>query len=582
MLILLSKIFIYTFLFFLKEVKNFLISLRELIFFFYRCNTLDYLKFIKNKDINFFRNIFFKKFTKKNKMFWKKIHKENLTKKNQENSLLISYFVHTPGYYMTNAIIGKYLCKIKNLKPICLIDENDTFGEVFLRSYGYNNFIYIPKNNFFIRYIYFIKTIIFLKDIIDIKSFIKLKINKIKIGLITYEHFLRHSGYGTINKINFKLIYHFAQSLRVNNFVDNIFKKKKIKSTLQSENQFIPCAFIFQNSLKHNIKVFSREGGPQWCNVKMYKNLSKIFVGSNSIEKKLYFKLFIKHRSKISKIGSDIVRKRFRGIDKENSVLFNVEENKKNNLINVSRKVLCKKFNLDEKKPIVYIFSNCLIDGNFVSGWRLFKDNLTCLKFNLDQATKIKNVNWIVKPHPLESRYPNAKTNTYKEFRKYNKFSNIKLMDGNFSGMTIAKSAKAIVSCFGTAPLEYASYGIPSIIAANARYSHLNIAINPKTIRKYKKYLNSIKYLKKLSKIQIDKANAQTFFQAKFIRVKLNLLPKFDGMAKFNEYSDSFWKDSIKNIENYKIKSDYFDRMLRHQLKKNNENILNLKLLKKM
>ena len=181
MLILLSKIFIYTFLFFLKEVKNFLISLRELIFFFYRCNTLDYLKFIKNKDINFFRNIFFKKFTKKNKMFWKKIHKENLTKKNQENSLLISCFVHTPGYYMTNAIIGKYLCKIKNLKPICLIDENDTFGEVFLRSYGYNNFIYIPKNNFFIRYIYFIKTIIFLKDIIDIKSFIKLKINKIKI-----------------------------------------------------------------------------------------------------------------------------------------------------------------------------------------------------------------------------------------------------------------------------------------------------------------------------------------------------------------------------------------------------------------
>ena len=169
------------------------------------------------------------------------------------------------------------------------------------------------------------------------------------------------------------------------------------------------------------------------------------------------------------------------------------------------------------------------------------------MKFNLDQATKIKNVNWIVKPHPLESRYPNAKTNTYKEFRKYNKFSNIKLMDGNFSGMTIAKSAKAIVSCFGTAPLEYASYGIPSIIAANARYSHLNIAINPKTIRKYKKYLNSIKYLKKLSKIQIDKANAQTFFQAKFIRVKLNLLPKFDGMAKFNEYSDSFWKDSIKN-----------------------------------
>ena len=515
LLILLSKIFIYTFFFFLKEVKNLSISLKELIIFFYQCNTLDYLKFIKNKDINFFRNIFFKKFTKKNKMFWKKIHKENFTKKNQKNSLLISCFVHTPGYYMTNAIIGKYLCKIKNLRPICLIDENDFFGEVFLRSYGYNNFLYIPKNNFFIRYIYFIKAIIFLKDIIDLKSFTKLKIDKINLGLITYEHFLRHSGYGTINKINFKLIYHFALSLRINNFVDNIFNKKEIKSTLQSENQFIPCAIIFQNSLKRNIKVFSREGGPQWCNVKMYKNLSKIFAGSNSIEKKLYFKLFKKHRSKISKIGADIVKKRFRGIDKENSVLYNIKKNKKNTLINVSKKVLCKKFNLDEKKPIAYIFSNSLIDGNFVAGWRLFKDNLTLLRFNLDQATKIKDVNWIVKPHPSESKYFNAKTNTHKEFRKYNKFSNIKLMDGNFSGMTIAKSAKVIVSCFGTAPMEYASFGIPSIISANARYSNLNIVNNPKTIRKYKEYLNSIKYLKKLSKMQIDKANAQTFFQAK-------------------------------------------------------------------
>ena len=60
------------------------------------------------------------------------------------------------------------------------------------------------------------------------------------------------------------------------------------------------------------------------------------------------------------------------------------------------------------------------------------------------------------------------------------------------------------------------------------------------------------------------------------------MLPKFDGMAKSNEYLNSFWKDSIKNIENYKIKSDYFDRMFRHQIRKNNENIINFKILKKI
>ena len=147
---LLKRQITYSFLFLLKEIKNFFISFIELIRFFKRCNFFKYIKFYYSKNINFFKDNNFNNFTKKNYDFW-----NNFSQNNNKGYLIVSCFVHTPGYYITNAIIAKYLAKIKKLDVICLIDENDLFGEVLLRSYGYKNFIYLPKNNFLIRYKFF-------------------------------------------------------------------------------------------------------------------------------------------------------------------------------------------------------------------------------------------------------------------------------------------------------------------------------------------------------------------------------------------------------------------------------------------
>lgn len=574
---LLKKQITYSFLFLLKEIKNFFISFIELIRFFKRCNFLKYIKFYYSKNINFFKDNNFNNFTKKNYDFW-----NNFSQNNNKGYLIVSCFVHTPGYYITNAIIAKYLAKIKNLDVICLIDENDLFGEVLLRSYGYKNFIYLPKSNFLIRYKFFLKSILITHQIKNIESLIKFKLNKINVGLSAYEHFLRHSGYGSIDKINFGLTYYLSQSIRINSFAKSLFNKNKIKIMVQSENQFLPCSLLFQNSLKYKKRVFAREGGPQYCSVTMFRNLSDAFNGNASINKKLFCKIFKKYRKILSKKGSDLIKKRFEGIDLQNSVLFNNAFFKKNNTKKINRSQFCKKFSLDPKKPIAYILSNCLIDGNFVFGWRLFPNNLNLLQYQLKEASKIKNVNWIIKPHPLESFYKNAKTNTIKEFEKFNSFSHMKLMKNDHpSKKTISNTADVILSCFGSAPIEYAAFGIPSILAAKSKYSYLKIFNNPTTINGYRKAMNSIGGLKKLSQIEIDKANIWTFLTSEFIRIKINLLPKFNLLHKFEEYKSDFWVECIKNINSYNKKSDYFYTMFKHQIKNQNQNLINLKILKK-
>ena len=50
----------------------------------------------------------------------------------------------------------------------------------------------------------------------------------------------------------------------------------------------------------------------------------------------------------------------------------------------------------------------------------------------------------------------------------------------------------------------------------------------------------------------------------------------FDERVEYRKLSKKFHEEGDKE------KSDYFDRMFRHQIRKNNENIINFKILKKI
>ena len=147
--------------------------------------------------------------------------------------------------------------------------------------------------------------------------------------------------------------------------------------------------------------------------------------------------------------------------------------------------------------------------------------------------------------------------------------------------MTIANSVNAIVSCTGSTPLEYASFGIPSIIAGRSMYSKLEFANQPKTVHEYRKLLETADKLDKLNKTQIEKANTFTYIMCKLIRVKIPLLPKFKVLLRWLEYDNNFWKDSISALKNYSFKNDYFRKMVLLQLKDENRHIINEEFLNK-
>ena len=104
------------------------------------------------------------------------------------------------------------------------------------------------------------------------------------------------------------------------------------------------------------------------------------------------------------------------------------------NKINFSKEDLYDFFNWKEEKKIICVFGHALIDGNFLSGWRVFKDNLTWLRKTLNCINKLDEYYWLVKPHPMEIEYAKSKTNTIKEFNSIiGKKNNVRLTPENIS-----------------------------------------------------------------------------------------------------------------------------------------------------
>ena len=554
------SIFIYTFLFLVKKT-------------FYEIDNFRNF-FVKNI---FFREKkkFLKLFVKKNKNFWKSIENNF-----DDQKILISNFITTPGDIITNCTIAKYLEEKFKTSSLGILNKGDEVLNL-LESYNIKKNLCLKNKSLIFKIKIYCKTFYYFNMIKSISELYNFKLNKIFIGKIVIDHIARHTGEILIGKLNFKVFYHLYEALYAHHFFLDIIKKKNIKYVVQSETQFIPCGIIFQNCLMNNIKLFAREGAPNWISNTIYSKKNEIYTARDEIDENLFKytkKYFFK---KASNQGFDIIRNRFNRKDNVNNWLISTKKNKnKNKYIHYSKNQICNLYSWDKKKKIVCIFSHLLTDGNFVMGKRLFKSNLHWLKFTLETISKNNSVNFLIKPHPQEDDY-NISTNTIKELQKLGNYKHIKLVPKNISQTSLAKSIDALISSHGTAPLEYACYGVPSLMAGRGKFSFLDFFILPTKISNYKNQILKIHKLKKLKMKQIIDARIFAFIIYRLIKVKCPLVPFFKWSDNWFDYKNNFWrKECVKILNFYDPKKDYFKKMLFFQIDNKIRNMTNNKLLK--
>jgi len=126
-----------------------------------------------------------------------------------------------------------------------------------------------------------------------------------------------------------------------------------------------------------------------------------------------------------------------------------------------------------------------------------------------------------------------------------------------------------IVTGNGTVGIEFATFGVPCIIANNSHYDHLGFTNKPKNKIQYNKLLNNVSKISKLNQQQQINSRIYTSLELNLSLHDLSLLPKFQTNSEiyYKKNYLNFWKNLNKKIKYFNFKNDEFYKGLKDQIK---------------
>jgi len=561
--------------FFLGESKLLLKFFKYIFLFSSQNNVFNYL-FFKKKNYQIVSDIKIKNILKKNFLFCKK----NFQNKKFEDQILITSLLSTKLYSINNIVIGINLSKILNKTAIALIKKNDFATEIFMRSFGIEKFYYLHDENIISRFKYLFLSIDLLKKIKDINELLEFKYQGIFFGKIIYDHYIRFNKVGTVNILEPKFYFFLSHAIMYYMQTKKILLDTKVDSIVQTENQFIPSAPVFQAALLKNCKVYCKIGTANRISVRIYKNFSGVYKNRHRFSSSLFNLILKNDKAHAIKKGETIIQNRIKNIpgysvDQLRSIEF-IKDDVNKNISNFTKTELCKRYSWDPKKPICMIFSNDLIDGVFSNSWNLYIDRLTWLRSTLNFIKTIEDINWIIKPHPNEIKNK-VKTSTELEVKKnYSNYNHIKLLPYEYGLEPLPKIIKCAISAQGSVGYEYPALGVPSIICGESLSSGHGISIEPKNEVEYFKYLKNVDKIGNVSLDQQNRAKIFIYIYSVLSKVHSPLIPNSHNINFKNE---NFLLEYEKLIDNYHLKNDDLYNNLKKQVVLQDRHTINYNLL---
>lgn len=155
-------------------------------------------------------------------------------------------------------------------------------------------------------------------------------------------------------------------------------------------------------------------------------------------------------------------------------------------------------------RPMVIIYAHVWFDFPHTYAMRNFTDFLDWMRFTMAQIHTIKSVDWVLKPHPLESWY--GGTQLAKLIGELP--SHIRLIPADTDSLTSMLAADAIVTVHGTIALEAAAHGLCVIAADRSYYSDWGFAHIANSREHYAQLLASVVQLSAPTESQKEDALA--------------------------------------------------------------------------
>ncbi len=496
-------------------------------------------------------------FTKLNKNMWPEM-------KNCEQKILVEGFLDIPSYLVSAATIARAINDIKNYEPIVIISNNLTkkyeVKKIF-NSYGIKNYIDIQSHRFniFIILKAVIATLNFYISFSNLDTLINYKLNDIKIGDLIYDTYIRQNNrYSKIKLWSSSFFKELIKSHFKFYLYTHFIKKYNFKYIILSHKIFVGGGMLARIGIKHNSKVLL---SAPTC-VRCYHDYNEIFTYILKPSKGI-IKLII--NKQLYKKTDGLLKERFAGnIDQQG--VINAYKNKKR----YSSEEFYKKLILNPSYSTVFIVPHVFSDGPHAHGNMLFRDYYQWFIETIKFINNIRNVNWVVKPHPCSYMY--NETGEVEQLVIELKLNNIHLAPSDLSTSSVFNISKTVVTVSGTVGFEAACLGIKPIIAGEAPYSDFGIAYEPKNKLEYFSILKNINSIPSLNEKEIIIAKSIFYWLSVGAKPDSTILPKKSVQPStdpkiINERKIEDCKNIIENLKNNNPKNDPYYVYLKKMIK---------------
>jgi len=347
---------------------------------------------------------------------------------------------------------------------------------------------------------YFFRVMKHTSSIITGDDLVRLKEMNLPIGMHIYDDILRRYNLSTVDRLSFKQKLFVMLSISFFYAMYNFISSQNFFFAIIPDNTYRD-GLIFEIIKAKEIPSIS---GIDINGISMHKYESNIDYQYHCRTPDNELINTILGKEQVNLLIENYIELRTKGEEKQHDVMRAYSKNK----IMINREILIREHNLDPNKPLIAVMAHIFCDAPHGYPQLLFKDYEDWLCETCEALVKNCNVEFFVKEHPSVSLY-NEEGVIERILGRLGLLN--KLLKKNINTRSLFTVVDAVITCGGTAGMEFPCFGVPVLLAAKPAYAYFSYVVSPDTKQGYLNEIKKIHEYKKLSNDEVKKAKAVLF-----------------------------------------------------------------------
>jgi hypothetical protein len=484
-------------------------------------------------------------FAEMNTRFWASMGTQ-VARHERPRYILVEVQSH-PLLNLSNASFAAIAWRCRGLGPLFVIDALAPADRVALASYpgaafaSFRSWRYVPSR---VRAVW--QALRAVRGIASPEDLLAVTVDGIRFGDVIYDTVLG-TGQATVRRIDAKVLSALALFFLHRSVIADLRRRFDIRAYV-GHAVGIPNLVYARYLLSDGIEFFNRTGSHQ-VQVRKWKTSADVGVYTLKPDPR-YFEIMVNGSwPVVEEIADQYLQARF---DQQvGGIAENVAFDRSKRLY-TSRSGFCDAHGLDPEKPTVFVMLHEFTDFPHSHFRRpmIFRDFYGWFERTVALAHDIRGVNWVFKEHPAAKFYPTSDVDVAEVFAAIDQ-PHIRFLasDADLNASSLRFIAHAIVTCLGTAGLEYACCGVPCVLASESSYSGYGFTMEPETEAAYEETLRTIAALPRLRPDQIRAAKAVIAFQHVMLQQsEFPLCPPYSGDRVRQLTREDIWRDASERL----------------------------------